>query len=562
MGKTLLAAAIFAASLDCPAGWVQHHVLRSPLAGARAVGCAPPAGARASRPVVRRRAEAFEKKPAKLVGLAYSFAWLATIVCWGLCAWVAPVTLAKSHYRVPAVHARFMLAQGLAPLLLVNSVFKSLRGAANAAGWHRLSRMTYRRLNLAVAAASLWLAAAAWFGPLFTGGAEVYASWFVSTVAGTHTAVALLCLLVWRYSVGPATRARPGGYLARVTRGFVGSVWGLVPHGAETSGPSVNGSASHLDDPDTQPGRDGRNEYALACVLFMAFAVLPCIVAFPLATVPTFLGPSLARAASAWTFLAAIVAYVLKDASQRNRVHSGTTFGYLRRGLIASSGLHLLLAALRLWGADGGLSRIDRFYPDVLACPRAAALSLVMHGLVVFAALTPLPQEDKTAASASTSSEQAAAPEPAAASSGSRWRLPSLPKPSMPSLSLPRLSLSMPSLPSLPRPSLPKMPGLPKVPGTPAVVAPSAPRMETPSVPQVPVWVPDVGDEVDWNGKVGTVRFVGAVHFGDGDWVGIELHGGGGMHDGTVLGKKYFDCAPGSGVFAIPAQIKTVANAS
>ncbi|CAK0882263.1 unnamed protein product [Prorocentrum cordatum] len=114
----------------------------------------------------------------------------------------------------------------------------------------------------------------------------------------------------------------------------------------------------------------------------------------------------------------------------------------------------------------------------------------------------------------------------------------------------------------MPKPSLPKMPGLPTVPRTPAVRAPSAPRTtEKPPVPNVPVWVPSVGEEVEWNGKVGTVRFVGKVRFGDGNWVGLELHGGGGMHDGTVLGTEYFSCQPGSGVFAQPAQIKSVAAA-
>jgi hypothetical protein len=52
---------------------------------------------------------------------------------------------------------------------------------------------------------------------------------------------------------------------------------------------------------------------------------------FPIAGVGTLgLGP-LSRAGAAWTFLAAVVAYVLKDATQRGRIHSGKTFRFLRQ---------------------------------------------------------------------------------------------------------------------------------------------------------------------------------------------------------------------------------------
>jgi len=54
------------------------------------------------------------------------------------------------------------------------------------------------------------------------------------------------------------------------------------------------------------------------------------LTGFPFAGVATLgLGP-LSRAGAAWTFLAAVVAYVLKDATQRGRIHSGKTFRYLR----------------------------------------------------------------------------------------------------------------------------------------------------------------------------------------------------------------------------------------
>uniref|UniRef100_A0A1I8FTT7 CAP-Gly domain-containing protein n=1 Tax=Macrostomum lignano TaxID=282301 RepID=A0A1I8FTT7_9PLAT len=41
---------------------------------------------------------------------------------------------------------------------------------------------------------------------------------------------------------------------------------------------------------------------------------------------------------------------------------------------------------------------------------------------------------------------------------------------------------------------------------------------------------------------MGTVRFIGRVHFADGVWLGVELRKPLGRNDGRVLGKRYFTC--------------------
>lgn len=80
--------------------------------------------------------------------------------------------------------------------------------------------------------------------------------------------------------------------------------------------------------------------------------------------------------------------YCLKDAADR-----GISSKILRRGLGWGSALHLVLIALKLIGVDdGGLLLPGRglweVYPAMLAVPFATATSLMLHGLVCFAAFT------------------------------------------------------------------------------------------------------------------------------------------------------------------------------
>merc|ERR1719361_923444 len=63
------------------------------------------------------------------------------------------------------------------------------------------------------------------------------------------------------------------------------------------------------------------------------------------------------------------------------------------------------------------------------------------------------------------------------------------------------------------------------------------------------------GTKVQWNGKPGTVSFIGKTKFAAGDWVGVTLDSAEGMHNGTVMGVSYFECKPRCGVFTQAAQL-------
>ncbi|KAJ1724887.1 hypothetical protein LPJ53_000885 [Coemansia erecta] len=78
-------------------------------------------------------------------------------------------------------------------------------------------------------------------------------------------------------------------------------------------------------------------------------------------------------------------------------------------------------------------------------------------------------------------------------------------------------------------------------------------RPRAPSVADVAV-----GQTVEVQGAQGTVRFAGATDFASGKWIGVELASAAGKNDGTVNGKRYFDCAPNHGLFVRQSQVKVV----
>ena len=270
-----------------------HGLLSSQgMLGGRAVGRSV-----ALRPALRMS----EREPVSKLASGYRLAGCGSAAVWTACALVA----LRSHPN-PTIHAvcglrhnTLTIAQALAlPLPLLWATFTALSSAASN-GWGRLKSATYRRLNLGVAAASLWLAAAAVFGPAFATGYDMYPRLLKVLAGWVHLATASICLGAWARCVESSPPPVSGHYIPRILRGFVGSVWRLCPSSAS-------------DDPDQRYGQDGRNEWALAALLFGYFSVLPVVSRFPLATVPAFLGTRLSRAVSGVPLVASPALYRMK----------------------------------------------------------------------------------------------------------------------------------------------------------------------------------------------------------------------------------------------------------
>ena len=66
-----------------------------------------------------------------------------------------------------------------------------------------------------------------------------------------------------------------------------------------------------------------------------------------------------------------------------------------------------------------------------------------------------------------------------------------------------------------------------------------------------------MNDRVEYSGMVGTIAFTGETDFAPGGWVGVVLDPGfAGKNNGSVQGRAYFTCEPGTGIFVRPEFLK------
>ncbi|KAJ2464665.1 hypothetical protein GGI02_004927, partial [Coemansia sp. RSA 2322] len=73
---------------------------------------------------------------------------------------------------------------------------------------------------------------------------------------------------------------------------------------------------------------------------------------------------------------------------------------------------------------------------------------------------------------------------------------------------------------------------------------------------------PGVGQAVEVQGSRGIIRFSGTTEFATGRWLGVELEGPHGKNDGSVQGKRYFECQTDHGVFVRSSQVKVLMTSS
>lgn len=310
-----------------------------------------------------------EAAPDEGLAAAYMLGGGASTAAWSVCAWQALATY--KPWRV--THNTIGVAQALTALPLLWAVSASLAAAARDG---RLRRRAFRRLNLGLAAASLWSAAAVFWAPAFTSAVVrtadpvALAPALRAAATAVHVSVAALCLGSWQ---------RSGGEAAALVPRVLGSLWELGPRRTPAEPSGLDG------------GRERAAEYAALSIAFGCFSAFAAAAPFPLATVPSLLGKRLARAFGAWTWLAAVVMHVLKCAadsdadggerggSERGEALDSFTSACLRRGVLAAATAHLAIALARPALESAVV------YPAAMACRPAVAASLLAYTLAVAA---------------------------------------------------------------------------------------------------------------------------------------------------------------------------------
>lgn len=288
-----------------------------------------------SLPTTRRNLCLFDSSPNKDDNksnlLSDSFRTVYSVA--GICsaaAWIALSITALSHHPDPRFincslkHNVLTMTQAFAfPLPVIWAAFRSVSSSDDES-----SADTLRRLNLGIATTFLYAAVATFWAPSFACGYDLYSP-VLKVVAGSiFSFTSALSLTAWKRS------AQTSGIFSsvnRIVRGSISSLWSIAPLAESSSTAAL---------------------YATGTFGFLWFTFLPLVSDYPLLTIPTILGKRLSRAAGAFTFLGAVMAYSLKDGADKKELDKDTVYTTLRRGLGWGSSLHLILVTLKLIGVD------------------------------------------------------------------------------------------------------------------------------------------------------------------------------------------------------------------
>jgi len=322
--------------------------------------------------------EGFSKDdaPIPLIPEAYVVSGLATIISWT----VVAIKVLSRHpdpqfANLTPLHNILTMAQALAfPVPVLAGVVWTLKTAK---GWKQLEQAPWRRLNLAYLTLSAWLAVAVRQYSRMAFGYDLIPGGWGKRLSLIHMVAGGISWGVWKASVGANEIYETPVF--RLLRGVLTSIWDVAP----TPLPSPAAMENPIND-DTD---DKSALYATATFGFAVFTILPLVSPYPLATLPSLLGKRLCRPAAGFYALATTVAFVLKKASERGRLHD---FIVLRRGLWVGSTAHVTLVFLKVAGIDGGgwwfpgEVGLAQNYPALCRVPVTAALSLLPHAAVMF----------------------------------------------------------------------------------------------------------------------------------------------------------------------------------
>ncbi|CAB9500516.1 expressed unknown protein [Seminavis robusta] len=277
-------------------------------------------------------------------------------------------------------HNLLTMSQAFAfPLpVLASSLWAASSGSANSESRRsNFEENTQRRLCLGLTVTFTYLLAATAWAPAFACGYDLYPTPLKTAASLVFALAAVFHGTAWKKSLDKGTRTTNSlsSCINHMVRGTHQALWSMAPND------SNNNTTSAL--------------YSSATIGLLWFTVLPLVSDYPLLTIPTILGKRLSRAAGAFTWMGAVMAYSLRQASDEVPAQETDSpcQACLRKGLGIASALHVGLIALKLIGVDdGGFLLPGRglweVYPAMLAVPFATTASILTHLTVCWAAFT------------------------------------------------------------------------------------------------------------------------------------------------------------------------------
>jgi len=214
----------------------------------------------------------------------------------------------------------------LSAVPLIASSIMTLRAAASEDNWDKMSAPSCRRQNLALVASTLGSALFVNFAGTITKlpGTEtshqIYTGALRLGLLGAFTSTAALSAAVWVRSLPEEARKNPLSWPGRVADGVSKSLVSMLP--------------TNSDDPVAV-------KYALLSSGFLFFTGLQLLGPWPVSVIPSWTGRRISRVFPAWTLLASITAFDLKEAAENGKILVDQNYRTLSNGVKAFGAVHL-----------------------------------------------------------------------------------------------------------------------------------------------------------------------------------------------------------------------------
>jgi len=310
------------------------------------------------------------KPPAKLLRWAYALAGVATTGGWATMVYTTirdnqPAGAMMPSWQHP-VFARIG-AMSAAPIILGS--FASLAttcNESNAESWEELgsSSPSFRRQNLALATAGaascLWVR----FADVVTkipgtnpvASHQSYNGIMQSRLIGAYGSAGLLGALVWARCL-PEDSRNPLTWPKRIGDGVSKAIVSIAP--------------KDVNDPV-------QVKYSLITASMLIFTGMQTVCNMPIAVIPSWTSRRLSRAFPIWTFLGAVTAFDLKEATENGKILVDKNYRYLSNGI---KGFGVTYMGAR------ALSYFDPSFPAhftvVNQVPGLAVAAMLMIGLTL-----------------------------------------------------------------------------------------------------------------------------------------------------------------------------------